>query len=74
MDIIYLVELIYILALIILFMENEHVLLDTTRISKSKSLRMSLPKRVAARLGVGQEDILGFFVNGSNEIVIRKLK
>ena len=74
MDIIYLVELIYILAIIILFMENEHVLLDTTRISKSKSLRMSLPKRVAARLCVGQEDILGFYVNDSNEIVIKKLK
>ena len=55
-------------------MENEQVLLDTTRISKSKSLRMSLPKRVAARLHVGQEDILGFYVNGSDEIVIKKMK
>ncbi len=74
MHIISVVELIYILAIIILFMENEHVLLDTTRISKSKSLRMSLPKRVAARLHVGQEDILGFYVNGSDEIVIKKMK
>ena len=35
---------------------------------------MSLPKRVAARLKVGQEDILGFYVNGSDEIVIKKMK
>jgi len=54
-------------------MENASTLLETTRVSRSRSFRISLPKRVADRMDVGPDDIIGFYSNESGEIVIRKL-
>ncbi len=48
-------------------------LLDTVRVSKSSSLRISLPKRVATKIRVGSEDIIGFYLNKEGEVVIRKM-
>lgn len=54
-------------------MNAETTLVETTRVSKSKSLRMSLPKRIAERLGVGPEDIVGFYSTEDGMVCIRKL-
>lgn len=55
-------------------MTPETTLLETARLSKSKSLRMSLPKRIASKMDVGPEDIIGFYSNSDGEIIIKKLK
>lgn len=55
-------------------MENNGTLLETTRVSRSRSFRISLPKRVAERMKVTQDDIIGFYSNENGEIVIRKLE
>lgn len=55
-------------------MTPETTLLETTRLSKSKSLRMSLPKRIASKLEVGPEDIIGFYVNEDGTVIIKKLR
>lgn len=54
-------------------MEENNTLLETTRVSRSKSFRISLPRRVADRMEVGPDDIIGFYSNSSGEIIIRKL-
>ncbi len=54
-------------------MEKVQELIDTTRVSRSRSYRISLPRRVAERLGASRDDILGFYCNESGDIVIRKL-
>lgn len=54
-------------------MTEDTVLVETTRVSKSRSLRMSLPRRIAEKLAIGPDDIIGFYTNISGEIVIRKL-
>lgn len=55
-------------------METVEELIDTTRVSRSKSFRISLPKRVAERMEANQDDIIGFYSNGNGEVVIRKLR
>lgn len=49
-------------------------LVETTRVSRSRSLRMSLPKRVAERLSIGPDDIVGFYSDVNGDIRIRKLE
>lgn len=55
-------------------MEGNGTLIETTRVSNSRSLRMSLPKRIAEKLLVGPDDIIGFYSNDNGEIIIRKLR
>lgn len=55
-------------------MEKVEELIDTTRVSRSRSFRISLPKRVAERLNAAQDDIIGFYSNDSGEIVLKKLR
>ncbi len=54
-------------------MEGNGTLLETTRVSRSRSLRMSLPKRIAQKLLVGPDDIVGFYSDENGNIIIRKL-
>ncbi len=54
-------------------MANELTLIDTTRVSRSSSLRMSLPKRVADKLEIGPDDIIGFYLDGDGSVLIRRL-
>lgn len=54
-------------------MENNGTLLETTRVSRSRSFRISLPKRVAEKMDVSQDDIIGFYSSNNGDIVIRKL-
>ncbi len=54
-------------------MENDGILLETTRVSRSRSFRISLPRRVAEKMDVGPDDIIGFYSNNNGDIVIRKL-
>lgn len=54
-------------------MVKELTLVETTRVSNSKSLRMSLPKRIAERLNIGPDDIVGFYSDESGDVVIKKL-
>ena len=42
------------------------------RTLKSRNLRLSIPKKVMAKLDVGEGDIIGFFDEGG-KIVIRKM-
>lgn len=55
-------------------MEQRLDLIDTARVSNSKSLRMSMPRRIAEKLGAGAKDIIGFYVTANGDIVIRKLQ
>ncbi len=55
-------------------MVREEVLLDTTRVSNSRSLRISVPKRVAERIKVTSNDIIGFYWNSDGEVIIKKLE
>ncbi len=48
-------------------------LIDTSRVSRTSSLRMSLPKRVADKLSILPDDIVGFYTDGDGTIVIRRL-
>lgn len=54
-------------------MVNELTLIETTRVSRSSSLRMSLPRRVADRLEIGPDDIVGFYQDGDGHIVLKRL-
>lgn len=49
-------------------------LVDVSRLSKrGSSLRMTLPKKIQAKLGVKEEDIVGFYEDGG-KIVLRKME
>ena len=49
-------------------------LVDVSHLSKrGSSLRMTLPKKVQAKLGVKEEDILGFYEE-DGKIVLRKME
>lgn len=49
-------------------------LLDVTHVSrKASSLRISIPKKVAERLGLEPENVLGFYLS-DGKIVIEKIK
>lgn len=54
-------------------MDNSNTLVETTRVSRSRSLRMSLPRRIAQKLGIEPDDIVGFYSDEKGEIIIRKL-
>lgn len=48
-------------------------LVDVSHISKKgSSLRMTLPKKVQAKLGVKEEDILGFYEE-DGKVVLKKM-
>ncbi len=55
-------------------MEQKLDLIDTTRISNSKSLRMSMPRRIAEQLGAGPKDIIGFYLTDEGDVIIKKLR
>lgn len=49
-------------------------LIDVSHISKrGTSLRMTLPKKVQERIGVKEEDILGFYEE-NGKILLRKME
>lgn len=54
-------------------MEENLTLIETTRVSNSKSLRISLPKRISQKLLVDPDDIIGFYLNDDGDIIIKKL-
>lgn len=54
-------------------MADDLTLLETTRVSNSRSLRISLPRRVAEKISVEVGDIIGFYETIDGEIKIRKL-
>lgn len=54
-------------------MSKSEVLLDTVRVSKSSSLRISIPRRVASKLKVDPESIIGFYLDADGDIIIRRL-
>ncbi len=54
-------------------MVNDTVLIETTRLSNSRSLRMSLPRRVADRIEAAEGDIIGYYESDTGEIIIRKM-
>jgi len=54
-------------------MTENATLVETTRVSNSSSLRMSLPRRIADRIEAGEGDIIGFYQSESGDILIRKL-
>lgn len=55
-------------------MKEKLTLVETTRISNTRSLRMSLSRRVALRMDVGRGNIVGFFESEKGEIVLRRLR
>lgn len=55
-------------------MKMGKTLIDVSHVSKrGSSLRMTLPRKVAERLQVGPNDILGFYVDGEF-ISLEKMK
>lgn len=55
-------------------LRNVTKLIDTARVSKSGSMRISVPARVSSLIEVGPGDIIGFYADEDGEIIIRRLK
>lgn len=54
--------------------EQNRTLIDVSHVSKrGSSLRITLPKKVAEKLGIDPEDILGYYFDGTR-VVLEKMK
>lgn len=54
-------------------MNNKEKLIDVAKTSKkSTSLRITLPKKVAEKLSIGEEEFVGFYEE-NGKIVIKKV-